>query len=1367
MPAPTPTPFPHPFIGLVFDPAGMILQEVVAALAAGLAPPDPGKVWISGFPATVTGGPVSMPVPHFIIPPGLSWAPIPRAPAPKVGLRGKLPLPALPLPPPSDAVLMMGAMFVKMQGANAVRMGEVALSCSDPVRMPTSQVVSTGMNGLVTVGGPPGVDWQQVTLMAGQRALRTEWIADRVLNAAGKAIPEVFKRTRNIVHKSACVLTGHPVNVATGSVLTDAVDFDIGTQGSLPLRFTRDYNSSWFDRESTLGFGWVHSLDQRVWIEPHCIAFQSPDGREIEFSTRALEGGVMRKGDTLFDPVDRLTLRSHGQFRWTIRRSDGVVLEFSPIVGEAAGDTDRGLGRLTKIRSPDGKTIALAYDAKARLQSATDCAGRAASFEHDTRGRLRRIGLPTADGSGVRPHAEFRYDDAGDLVEVLDALGHVTRYRYDQHLLVEETNRNGLSFYFKYDGYGRFARCIETWGIDPARGAETGIYHHLIDHDRSNRRTVVTDSLRRLNVYEYDGAFMVTKQVGPMGGETSFAYDHAHREVRREDALGRVTETTYDARGNRVMLSEPGQRVTQFEYDDEDRCVAKTNPADARWAWAYDALGRVTAQTDPLGYMERYTYEPSGLGGIVDAAGYATRVERNEAGDVIAVTAPDGSTRRWDRDALGRVIGFTNELGQRQQFARDALGRVVQVDEPDGNVRQFGYDPEGNLVRARDRRVDVAMTYCGLGRLATRTIGESTTRFTYDTEEQLIEVSSPAGRAHRYQLSPLGEVDVEIGFDGREQQYERDALGRVVGLRRGGKQIRIDYGPDGEVLSVLHDGGPELRYQHRKDGVLVEASTEEVTVSFERDLLGRPIRETCGDDWVTSAYDHAGRRTVVESSRGAKVESTFDPRGSLTRLGASSGGVRWDATFSRNALGHEVDRQAPGNARGYWWRDELGRPTQHFVGINQEPMRLRKYGWDPGGRLRQLEEASQEPSVLEHDAAANLSNVLGPGNRVLHLHGRDRTFDDADALLEYRGPDGPVRDAYDANGNLQHREEPGGGQWFFHHDTAGQLVQIDRPDGAAVSLSYDALGRRILKNANGIVTRWLWDGLRPLHEWREDAEPPKLIRTCELAARRKSLLELRDTLNTKLGERGEAQWWSRLRADAEEDFVAAEVLREAQGESDSRFDPGPDPGPLVWLFGEDPFSPLARLSADAAHSIMSDHLGAPLCLVRAEPSSAAADWQCTIDAFGVAAVVGDRHLCPWRFPGQYCDAETEMHYNRFRYYDPARGDYIEPDPLGLEGGMNPYAYVADPTTQTDPLGLSSSGCAPPGFGPTSETIRVPGQHRYTELWAKLRDLPDPWEVGGKTPEPLRDIVRPIPTGPEVPTAEPEVGSPAPSEAQPD
>ena len=102
-----------------------------------------------------------------------------------------------------------------------------------------------------------------------------------------------------------------------------------------------------------------------------------------------------------------------------------------------------------------------------------------------------------------------------------------------------------------------------------------------------------------------------------------------------------------------------------------------------------------------------------------------------------------------------------------------------------------------------------------------------------------------------------------------------------------------------------------------------------------------------------------------------------------------------------------------------------------------------------------------------------------------------------------------------------------------------------------------------------------------------------------------------------------------------------------------------------------------------------DHRGAPTRLTDNKGHLA---WSAAYTAFGQAYPRGgDRLRHPLRLPGQYHDAETGLHQNRWHCYDPQRGRYLSPDPLGLAGGLNLYAYAgSDPVNGSDPLGLFPS-----------------------------------------------------------------------------
>jgi RHS repeat-associated protein len=91
-------------------------------------------------------------------------------------------------------------------------------------------------------------------------------------------------------------------------------------------------------------------------------------------------------------------------------------------------------------------------------------------------------------------------------------------------------------------------------------------------------------------------------------------------------------------------------------------------------------------------------------------------------------------------------------------------------------------------------------------------------------------------------------------------------------------------------------------------------------------------------------------------------------------------------------------------------------------------------------------------------------------------------------------------------------------------------------------------------------------------------------------------------------------------------------------------------------------------------------------------TSGAVVWKAKYSSFGIAIVDSIPAVeNPLRFPGQYADVETGLHYNWFRYFDSECGRYLRIDPIGFAGGdENLYAYVwNDPIGWLDPKGLSS------------------------------------------------------------------------------
>jgi RHS repeat-associated protein len=146
--------------------------------------------------------------------------------------------------------------------------------------------------------------------------------------------------------------------------------------------------------------------------------------------------------------------------------------------------------------------------------------------------------------------------------------------------------------------------------------------------------------------------------------------------------------------------------------------------------------------------------------------------------------------------------------------------------------------------------------------------------------------------------------------------------------------------------------------------------------------------------------------------------------------------------------------------------------------------------------------------------------------------------------------------------------------------------------------------------------------------------------------------------------------------------------------------------PELVIVSETPPPPPPPVAA-GVYYIYADHLNTPRVITDGTNKVV---WRWDSDPFGADAANEDpdgdgaKFRYNLRFPGQYYDRETGLHYNYFRDYEPGTGRYVQSDPIGLAGGLNVYAYLdGNPLSYVDPLGLAKAipgdaGSIGPGFG---------------------------------------------------------------------
>ncbi len=1107
---------------------------------------------------------------------------------------------------------------------------------------------------------------------------------------------------------------GHPVDVATGEQFTAAHDIEL--DGVVPIIFRRVYNTTFLDRApSVLGQGWVHNYEATLVRDLDGLLFEGHNGTRIPFDD--VDGRFETTG-RLLNAGESMELRREGDllvvYHWHGLEEPVQRYIFSP--EEAEGDRMRLVGR----EIPSGHGVVIAHDRHGRVATVTQkTEGRRLCFYYNDHGLLSELHLASARALATPTElvARYEYDEHRRLVAVYDAAGSAQRYAYDQAGRVTmERGRRGGAFLFQYDGQGR---CIETVG-------EGGYQQRRFLYEAPARVTRVLDGVGRETLYSYNSLGQVETKLLPSGAVHATQFDNEGRIAAEVGPVGETTAYEYDDRGNLAKKTFANGGCQTYEYDDYHQPTRITDPDGAVWAFRYER-GALVESTDPFGCVTKY--------------------ERNAQNDLVGATTPRGNeisiltNETWTEesisDSYGRIVtrrldlrlNPTEIVDAEQQVTRlayDRRGWLVEQTLPDGTRRTFQHDAQGALVQSTDgrgaiRRVDLSPFGDPLEEVDP--LGR-TYRYSWDTEGRLVSIANPRGETTTFQYDSVGNCVATQHFDGSVERTAYDLAGRPIRRHRAdGTLLELEHDAVGN-LRWTRSGNRELqRFVYNAAGDVVEARSPDAVVRFEYVAGGRVVAEDQSGHRIDYEYGAAGglmRRTLQGSKAGA-LWFEYDLRGRMARLCAESGGEQTFRYDGRNLpterrMGAVLERRAFDGVGRIREQSILGTVLRSYrydaegslVSIIDSLRGRRSHEYDLADQLVHTEvRRSDEPWARGgnvHRTAAGGAGGLGRGGEGRFGEGRfgegrfgegrfgegrfgegrfgegrfgERRYEDGPQWRDHRdstrGATTEHHYEYDVTGNLSARdldrylytqgdrlerygwrtlERNANGELVastereattrYEWDPLGQLVKVVHPGGGETRFGYDAFGRRVYKIHGGITTRylWSWDDLAA-ELTRRHTDPP--------------------------GAQAAAP-----SASAGRTPPAADAARSPP--SDEHITEYAIAG--AW--------PLALWEDGAVRHVVTSHHGVPHELL---DEIGRVVWKGEFDDWGRLVREEGTTTCRLRLLGQLEDAETGLHYNRYRYYLPEAGQFISPDPIGLLGGFNRVGLAPNAIGWADPLGL--------------------------------------------------------------------------------
>ena len=997
------------------------------------------------------------------------------------------------------------------------------------------------------------------------------------------------------------------------------------------------------------------------------------DERRVRYSTYAYDASQRPIMSSHAGDVERVDIDYNGLLR-TVTNSRGIASIYT------TETTPLGVPLVTGIEGPGcstcgGSNSNYVYDpATNNLLSITDNGITTQYGDYDSNDnygyKIEAVGTPQQRRSDYtydpRFHSKIATVSEPSIYTGNPDARKVTTYTYDDFGNLTTTKIDA----FKLDGTpisrtssyqysGPFHQLSQADGPRTDIADITTLSYYLDDPAEGNNRArlkTITDATGeniRDNI-QYSATGKVLSEQRLNGLSVSYAYypGNDRLETISETAGGdsNITRLTYLATGEVETITQgygsAGPVITIYSYDDARRLTGVTDQQGNSIEYVLDTEGNLEAThikdaSNTLSRTQTRSYDDlNQLFKIIGAANQTTEYGYDAQGNLDTVIDPLNNVTSSVYDALDRLEQTTDALNGITSYTYDAHGNLETVTDPRDNTTVYQYDGLGNLTQldSPDTGITNYTGYDAEGNLTEQTDAkDQTTVYAYDSLNRLTQITyddnSTTVYAYDVGANAKGRLS-SITDPSGSTVYAYDQHGRITNKTQAidttSLPVAYHYNAQGQLDQITYPSGKVIGYSY-SNGQISQLTVDGVVVLNN------------------ISYDPFGPVTGWDMGAGQSPNSIsrlYDLDGQLSSY-TLAGATKQLSYANTGNITSLLEVSNPANDQTFDY-DGLYRLTD-YSGLGDTHV----YGYDANGnRTAQVINGTGYGYSLETDNN-RLQSVAGPTAKTY---------------------------GYDALGNTI-----SDGLHTYNYDARNRLTGLGTGIGAGISYGLNGLGQRVAKSIPTIDPNSL----------SGDANNDGSVNAADYSLILDHILGIQAANNADCNEDGLVNDGDLICVNIKSNGLSANgkthYVYDEQGQLIGEYDKDGNVILETVYLGN---LPVAVLKDGNVYYIHADHLNTPRAITDAANNTY---WSWLSDPFGVTAanddVDGDGTAFTYnlRFPGQYLDEETGLHYNYFRDYDPGTGRYVQSDPIGLMPSLNTYAYVdSDPLDWADPSGLRRS-----------------------------------------------------------------------------